>query len=61
MDTCSRILHGIEKIGIVKLNNRDVVRHKLVKDIIKAFEKYQEQTDKKSQKVGMRKEKIIVR
>lgn len=48
LDTCSRILHGIDKIGIVKLNNRDVVRHKLVKDIIKAFEKYQDQTSQKS-------------
>lgn len=47
LDTCSRILHGIDKIGIVKLNNRDVVRHKLVKDIIKAFEKYQDQTSQK--------------
>ena len=55
LDTCSKILHGIDKIGIVKLNNRDVVRHKLVKDIIKAFEKYQEQTEKTSAKTGRKK------
>lgn len=52
LDTCARILHGIDKIGIVKLNNRDVVRHKLVKDIIKAFEKYQEQTENAGAKSG---------
>ncbi|HIP36367.1 MAG TPA: PhoH family protein [Crocinitomix sp.] len=32
-------LKDIEGIGIVKLNENDVVRHKLVKKIIKAFEK----------------------
>lgn len=55
LDTCSKILHGIDKIGIIKLNNRDVVRHKLVKDIIKAFEKYQEQTEKTGAKAGLKK------
>ncbi|MGV6861604.1 MAG: PhoH family protein [Putridiphycobacter sp.] len=33
-------LKEIEGIGIVRLNENDVVRHKLVKQIIKAFEKY---------------------
>lgn len=32
-------LKNIKGIGVMKLDNRDVVRHKLVKDIIKAFEK----------------------
>ncbi len=58
LDTCARILHGIEQIGIVKLTNRDVVRHKLVKDIIKAFEKYQEQTEKGGKPSEMRKRNL---
>ena len=32
-------LKDIEGIGVLKLDNRDIVRHRLVKDIIKAFEK----------------------
>ncbi len=33
-----RILHGIEDIAICRLNESDVVRHKLVQSIIKAYE-----------------------
>ena len=32
------ILKDIEGIGVVHLDGRDVVRHKLVKEIIKAYE-----------------------
>jgi phosphate starvation-inducible PhoH-like protein len=32
-------LTGVSGIGIVELNGKDVVRHKLVKDIIEAYEK----------------------
>jgi len=35
------ILKGIEGIQFVYLTERDVVRHKLVSDIIKAYEKYE--------------------
>lgn len=41
LEKCANILSGIDDIAVIRLNNRDVVRHKLVKDIIKAFEKYQ--------------------
>ena len=34
-----KILKGIDGIGLVKLNEGDVVRHKLVKDIILAYDK----------------------
>ena len=34
-----RVLHGVESIGICRLSDKDVVRHKLVRDIIKAYEK----------------------
>jgi phosphate starvation-inducible PhoH-like protein len=33
------ILEGIDGIGIVHLNQNDVIRHKLVKRIIEAFDK----------------------
>ncbi len=33
------VLHGVEDLGIIQLNARDVVRHKLVKNIIRAYEK----------------------
>jgi len=40
-----RILSGIEDIAIVRFDGRDVVRHKLVQDIIKAYEN-SEKTEK---------------
>ena len=39
LEKCAAILGSIDGIGIVRLNNRDVVRNRLVKDIVKAFEK----------------------
>lgn len=36
------ILNGIEGVGFVYFEKSDVVRHKLVKDIIDAYEKYHE-------------------
>lgn len=35
------VLNGIEGISFVKFDKGDVVRHRLVKDIIEAYEKYQ--------------------
>ena len=40
---CAELLQGIEGIEVVELTGRDVVRHKLVGQIVKAFEKYEEQ------------------
>ena len=45
------ILRGIKGIGFVFFNEKDVVRHKLVKDIIKAYEKHE-----KSKKLGSEEE-----
>lgn len=39
LEKCASILGGIEGITVMRLNNRDVVRNKIVKDIVKAFEK----------------------
>lgn len=41
------ILSGIDGISVIYLTNRDVVRHRLVKDIIKAFEKYEKSRNMK--------------
>lgn len=38
-----RILKGVEDISIVYFTEKDVVRHRLVQDIIKAYEKYNEE------------------
>ena len=37
-----RILKGIDDIGIHRFSEKDVVRHKLVQDIIQAYEKFNE-------------------
>lgn len=37
-----RVLHGVKGIGFVELDGADVVRHKLVKRIIDAYEKHDE-------------------
>jgi phosphate starvation-inducible protein PhoH and related proteins len=42
-----RILRGIDDITIVKFDQNDIVRHKLVRDIVAAYEKYQAELDAK--------------
>jgi phosphate starvation-inducible PhoH-like protein len=37
-DAMSR-LSGIERVGIVEMTGRDIVRHRLVKEIVRAYEK----------------------
>jgi len=41
-----RILAGIEGISIIRFDERDIVRHKLVKRIVKAYE--QDENDQNS-------------
>jgi phosphate starvation-inducible protein PhoH and related proteins len=36
-----RILNGVKGIGFVELSEKDVVRHKLVREIIEAYQKDQ--------------------
>lgn len=36
-----KVLKKVDDIAIIRLSERDVVRHKLVQDIIKAYERYQ--------------------
>ena len=46
LKTIINILKNIEDIAIIKLSGRDVVRHKLVQEIIKAYEKNDERNKK---------------
>lgn len=41
-----RILNGIEGISIIKFDERDIVRHKLVKKIVRAYETEEIENDK---------------
>jgi len=43
----TRVLKNIDDIDIVRFNEKDVVRHKLVQDIIKAYDKYYEEGKKR--------------
>lgn len=43
----TRILKNIEDVKIIRFSEKDVVRHKLVQDIIKAYEKYEEARKRK--------------
>ena len=40
------ILNGVEGIGIVELNRKDIVRHKLVTRIVNAYEKFDKEQHK---------------
>jgi len=42
LKTVTRILKDVEDIGFMYFHTTDVVRHKLVQDIIKAYEKFEE-------------------
>ncbi len=39
LERCAEILKNVDGLGVTQLTNRDVVRNKIVKDIVKAFEK----------------------
>jgi phosphate starvation-inducible PhoH-like protein len=45
-----RILSGIKGIAFVRLSDKDVVRHPLVKDIIHAYEKYDQKHENNGKK-----------
>lgn len=47
----TKILDGVEDIGISSLTNKDVVRHPLVQKIIKAYEKHDAKTNKRKIKI----------
>jgi len=45
---CMRILKNIDDIALCTFNEKDVVRHKLVQDIIKAYEKFERGREEKN-------------
>ncbi|MBQ7203129.1 MAG: PhoH family protein [Eubacterium sp.] len=47
LKTVLRILKDVNDISIIKFTQKDVVRHRLVQDIIKAYEKYDEEKSKR--------------
>ena len=47
--TVMKILKSVNDIEIIKFNQKDVVRHRLVQDIIKAYEKYDEEKRRNKQ------------
>ena len=47
LKTVLNILKDVDDIEIVRFSQKDVVRHKLVQDIIKAYERYDERNSKK--------------
>ena len=49
LERCAAIVGPIEGVSVIRLNNRDVVRNKIVKDIVMAFEKAE--ADKKVSQV----------
>ena len=58
LERCARILDGMEDISVVRLSGSDVVRHKLVGEIVKAFEKH---NAAQKQEGGQKKEKEAFR
>ena len=42
-----KVLQNVEDISIVRFSDKDVVRHKLVQEIIKAYEKYNEEKERR--------------
>ena len=50
LNKITRILSEVDGVERIELTSRDVVRHKLVKDIVKAFEKYDRTYNKDNQR-----------
>ncbi|HVF81077.1 MAG TPA: PhoH family protein [Flavisolibacter sp.] len=54
----SRILNNVEGIGYIELDEEDVVRHKLVKAILRAYDKeHQREQEIEEQEIKVRKER----
>ena len=54
LQKCASILKNVDDIATISLTNRDVVRCKIVKDIVKAFEKEEAKAQEKTQKRAVR-------
>lgn len=47
-----KILDGVEGIGVVKLGQKDIVRHKLVTRIVNAYDKYDKERTEEKKKIN---------
>ena len=56
-----RILEGIEGIGVVNLNQKDIVRHKLVTRIVEAYEQREKALNKQDSEDDVRTEQVSVK
>ena len=43
-----RILKGVRGIGFIELNQKDIVRHKLVTRIVEAYDKYEKEKEQET-------------
>ena len=55
----SRILRNLEGIGFIQLDEADVVRHKLVKLIIRAYDKEQEREEEQEEKRKLQNQQLF--
>ena len=56
-----RILEGIDGIGVVNLNQKDIVRHKLVTRIVEAYEQREKALRKQDSEDDVRTEQVSVK
>ncbi|MDE6904197.1 MAG: PhoH family protein [Lachnospiraceae bacterium] len=54
LDVALKVLRRVEDIGICELTSSDVVRHPLVQKIVKAYEDYESQLEKKKKRQAVR-------
>jgi phosphate starvation-inducible PhoH-like protein len=56
LSIASKILRGIDGIGIFEFSERDVVRHSLVRKIINAYDKYEREYETKKYRADRKEE-----
>ncbi|MEJ5185858.1 MAG: PhoH family protein, partial [Candidatus Geothermincolales bacterium] len=59
MNVVREILQGIEGIEFVYLDERDVVRHKIVQKIVQAYQRYDAQQKGKGKAVAQRGQTVV--
>ena len=51
-----KILKGIKSIAVIKFDTNDILRHKIVRDIVKAYDKYYAERDMNKENIETKKE-----
>ena len=52
LDVALKVLKDVDEIGIIRLSNKDVVRHPLVQKIVEAYEKYEKKEQHREERRG---------